>query len=372
MRSTVATVNLNALRWNLHQVQLRAGSAGVLGMVKANAYGHGIVTVAKTLAESGIDMLGVAFVDEAVQLRQAGISKPIIVLTPTEPHEADLVIEHRITTVACSLEQAQIISERAVVRGVEAETHLYVDTGMHRDGVYPKDAPHLAQAIGELPGIHLTGICTHFATSDEPNHPFITEQLGIFQSVLDACAAGGLTFAHIHAANTGAIWQTPRAVFTLVRPGLSLYGYASPADDAIRLQPVLSLSTRVIAVRRIRTGDSVSYGRRFISPKDTTIVTIPIGYGDGYSRSLSGKSFCLIRGKRYPIVGTICMDECMVDVGDDSVEVGDEVMMLGSQTNASGHVDSIDASDLAQWANTIPYEITTSISSRVPRSYTEV
>jgi alanine racemase len=201
--------------------------------------------------------------------------------------------------------------------------------------------------------------------------PFLAEQLQRFQRLLAQFQEHGRTFATIHAANTGAVWQAPQAVFTMVRPGLSLYGYAQPADAEVHLRPVMSITSRVLSVRRLWPGETVSYGRRYMTPVETSICTVPIGYGDGYLRSLTGKAHCLIGGNRHPVVGTVCMDELMVDVGNHDVRVGDEVVLLGMQPSTTGYLQSIDAAELASWAGTIAYEITTAISARVPRVFVD-
>lgn len=369
MRATVATIDLNALRWNLKLVKRKAPGSKILGMVKGNAYGHGLERISKVLQDEGVDMLGVAFADEGVLLRKIGITIPILILTPIEQVEAASVVEHTLTTVVCNIETAATLADVARKTNRMANVHLYIDTGMHRDGVMPEDALHILDALDTMKSLSVSGICTHFATSDELNNPFIAEQLTEFNRVLDLCEKRGRTFVHIHAANTGAIWQKRDAHFTIVRPGLSLYGYAAPSEEEVQLRPVMTLSTRVISRRRIRAGETVSYGRKFMAAADTTILTLPIGYGDGYLRSLTGKTKCLIRGREYPIVGVICMDECMVDIGDADISIGEEVVLLGKQSDEHGNIRSIDAEQMAMWAETIPYEITTGVSARVPRRY---
>ncbi|MBC8124564.1 MAG: alanine racemase [Candidatus Kapabacteria bacterium] len=370
MRSTIATIDLDALEWNLSVIRRQAPEKAILGMVKANAYGHGMIAIANALQHCGVDVLGTAFVDEALELKKAGISIPIMVLTPIEEHDCTAVVENDLVTVACDMSQVAFLSHAAVTAGKIAEVHLYIDTGMHREGFRPHDAVEAAKVVGAMPGIRLTGVCTHFATSDEPHSSFFREQLSTFNSVLSKCAAAGSTFASIHAANTAAMWQSDLAHFTMVRPGLSLYGYVLPGNEEMTLRPVMSITSRVLSVRRAWPGESVSYGRRYVVPEEQTIVTVPIGYGDGYLRSLTGAAFCLIGGRRYPIVGTICMDELMVNVGDADVKLGDEVVLMGQQTGRDGITSSIDANDIAQWASTIPYDVTTSVSARVPRCFT--
>lgn len=369
MRSTVARIDLDALAWNLSVIRHRVGDRRILAMVKANAYGHGMIDVSRALVRAGVSMLGVALVDEAVQLRDAGITTPIMVLTPVDAAEAPLVVRHDLLTVACDLGQIRALSAEAQRSGSIATVHVYVDTGMNREGIRSEHVLDAMREIDAMPGIRATGILTHFSTADDPHEPHMVEQRDAFQEVLRRLADHGRTFDDVHMANTAAIWNDPSTHGTLVRPGLSLYGYAAPGDDIMTLRPVMSVVTSVLSKRRIRAGETVSYGRRWMAAMDTTIVTIPIGYGDGYPRHLSGVSWCLIGGKRRPIVGTICMDECMVDVGDDHVEIGDEVVIMGTQPTFDGRLLSIDATDIATWGHTIPYEITTAISARVPRVY---
>lgn len=368
MRSTQAYIDTDALAWNVSLVRHRVGDRRLLGMVKANAYGHGMVEVARVLLASGVDVLGVAFVDEALVLRRNGIAAPIMVLTPTEFHEAATVVEHGLEVVICDIQQARRLSAVARSSG-RIDAHVYIDTGMHREGFLPHDAVDSILALKDLEGLHCKGICTHFATADDVNSGFVAEQVERFVEVLESCTAAGMTFSYVHAANTGGIWNTVDALFTMVRPGLSLYGYSVVPADELPLRPVMSLVSRVLSTRRIAAGESVSYGRRWYATEATTIATIPIGYGDGYGRELAGKAQCLINGRRYPIVGTICMDECMVNVGDDAVAVGDSVVLMGTANTNEGSPMHIDARVLAEWANTIPYEITTAVTARVPRRY---
>lgn len=368
MRSTIARIDLDALRWNLSTIRTKVGAGRVCAMVKANAYGHGMIECSKVLAEEGVDFLGVALVQEAIILRKAGIVVPILVLTPNEPAEAELVAEHQLTVVICSVKQAELLGKAAYGKGV-VDGHLYVDTGMHRDGFLAHEVVDALEEIDAIGGVEISGICTHLATSDVHCDSFISEQLTLLHTVLSRCERRGRTFANIHAANTGAICQSPEALFTLSRPGLSLYGYASPNVDNLPLRPVMSVQSSVLSLRTIGAGESVGYGRRFVASTTTTIATVPIGYGDGYMRALSGKAECLIGGQRCRVVGTVCMDEIMVDVSHINVAIGDKVVLLGMQAEQDGTTRCISALELAQWADTIAYEITTAVNARVPRVF---
>ncbi|MBU3699793.1 MAG: alanine racemase [Candidatus Kapabacteria bacterium] len=369
MRSTVAVIDLDALEWNVGRVRARAAGRAVLGMVKANAYGHGMIEIARVLDELGLEVLGTAFVDEAIALRRAGITRPILVLTPVEAHEIESVVELGLITVACDIDQVRALSAVAQQRGARASVHLYVDTGMLREGFRPHEALDASRILRQLPGISLDGLCTHFATADEPDSSFLREQLSTFEQTHRQLVDDGCSFVWVHAANTGAVWQSTDTHFTLVRPGISIYGYDHALGDEMTLRPVMSIRSRVVSLRRAWPGDTVSYGRRHMVSNETTIVTVPIGYGDGYLRGLSGRAECLIGGRRYPVVGSVCMDELMVDVADAPVAIGQEVVLLGRQAGQGDRFESIDAVELAGWAGTIPYEITTAVSQRVPRIY---
>ncbi len=348
-----------------------------MGMVKANAYGHGIVECSQTLVAEGVSMLGVAFADEAIPVRIDSTkdsplhTAPIFVTTPPFPHEADEYCRLNLAFSAASLETVRAFSAAAERHGITLSAHLYVDTGMRRDGIEPQEALAFMQSCEHLPNIRLDGICTHFATADESpssqKTSFAHQQLQRFHDTLHTLNNAGFTFAHVHAANSAALGNLPQARFTLVRAGFSLYGY-NPSNDLsepfANLHPVMTLRTSIVALRRVPAGTSVSYGRRYITSRETTIATLPIGYADGFPRGLTNKAFCLIRGRRFPIVGTICMDECMVDVSDESFSVGEDVILLGEQGNSR-----IFANELAAALGTIPYEVLAGISARVRREY---
>lgn len=369
MRSTQVHIDLDALEWNLSCIRAQAPSKKVLGLVKANAYGHGMVPVAHALEVLGIDMLGTALLDEAIELRRNGITTDVLILTPVETHEAVEAAEHQFHVVACSLPQVVAIANAARDRGVTVPLHLYIDTGMLREGFRPHDAVDAATKISALQGVSLIGVCTHFATADDPTSPFLRKQLATFEQSLDDLRGAGFTFKYVHAANSGALWMEQTAHYTMVRTGLALFGYALGAEPYAALRPVMSVRSKINSFRRAWPGESVSYGQRYIVPDECTIATVPIGYGDGYLRALSGKGHCIIGGRRYPIVGSICMDELMVNLGAGSCDLEQEVILLGGQTAPDGSFECIDAIELAERAMTIPYEIMTAFSARVPRVY---
>ncbi|MBI5326302.1 MAG: alanine racemase [Ignavibacteriae bacterium] len=367
MRSTVAVINISNLRHNLNRIRELAPNSKVMAIVKANAYGHGISEISKSLEKFGVDYLGVAFADEGITIREAGIKIPIVVLVPTFPDEAKKFVEYDLQASVSTYEFVSELSKESIKAGKTSKVHLCIGTGMNREGIQPGDAVVCMEKCKSISNIDFVGVCTHFATSST-DPVFVKRQLRLFNETLETLKQAGYSFPIIHTANSGAIANHPEAHFSIVRPGMSIYGY-SPIPELAKkfdVKPILELKTKVVMMRKIRSGESVGYDRLFISPKPTTIATIPIGYGDGYFKTLTNKSQCLINGKRYSLVGTVCMDECMVDVGDDEVNVGDEVVLLGKQGN-----EEITAFELASKIGTIQYEILTAISARVPRLYVE-
>jgi len=337
-------------------------------MVKANAYGHGMVGVSRVLEHVGVDVLGVAFVDEAITLRQHGIHMPIVVLTPFEEHEAPSAVAYNLEVVVADQPRVEALAAAAQRADKQVRCHVFVDTGMRRDGIDPEQAPAFAAAVAAKPGLILRGLCTHLASADAPFDEFNKEQLKRFDLVLEEILRMDVHVPDVHATNTGGIWNLPSSMYSMVRPGLSLYGYEPTSGRASELRPVMTLVSTVLSIRSVSKGETVSYGRRWKAASDTNIATVPIGYGDGYARSLSGVAEMLIQGQRVPVVGTVCMDECMLNIGGMKVSIGDEVVVMGYQ-NHGGMQGSIDAVELAAWLDTIPYEVTTAISARVPRVY---
>jgi alanine racemase len=324
-----------------------------MAMVKANAYGHGLIETSTILASLGIDCFGVAFSSEAVLLRQAGITLPIIMMTPPEDEDIYAIIKYSIETVICTEHHLRELSKQAKEKNALIKVHTYIDTGMHRDGFDPSHTLKFIELLHSFSNLQWAGICTHLATSDSSDTSFMDKQLSIFYQCIEQLKQEGYTIPRIHLSNSAG----------MVRLGLSLYGYNVIGDIEVpNVLPVMSIESRVLSLRRIKKGESVSYGRSFIADTDTTIATIPIGYGDGLFRHLSNKISFIINGKFYPVIGNICMDECMVNIGDDPCSVSDRVVIIGSQGECSQ-----DAKDIANIIHTIPYEITTAISNRVPR-----
>jgi|LJSS01.1.fsa_nt_gb alanine racemase len=365
MRATVAIVDGQRLRENFRLMRRQVEPAAVLAIVKANAYGHGLVEAAELFRQEGAAMLGVAYVQEGIQLRQAGNPLPIVVLTPPQADEAVLYCRFGLQPLACSLPVIEQIAAEARRLGVRVPVHVAVDTGMRREGVEPSAVLDFLRQLTAVEGIEVVGLCTHFATADEPDPSFFWEQWRQFREVVQQVEDAGYHIPYIHAANSAAAVRFPEARWTMVRLGISLYGYRPwHGGQELPLKPALQWKSRIVAIRRIRPGESVSYHRFYRAERETTIVTVPVGYADGYRYGFTGRAECLIRGKRFPVVGAICMDEIMVDVGDEPVDVGEEVVLLGEQGE-----EAIWADELACWLRTIPYEVLTGISPRVPRLY---
>ena len=367
--ATHARVHLDHIVANLRAVKARVGDRAVLLAIKANAYGHGAVPVAQAVEAAGAaDWLGVATVPEGIELRQAGITLPILKLSQVFETELEDAVRARL--VLTLVDEATVLAAEhvAAARGVTAEVHVKVDTGMRRIGVEPDRAAALARLTEDQPHLALTGIFTHLPASDEPaQDAFTAAQLVTFGRVVDeVTAAIGRVLPYVHAANSGGVLAHPDSWGTMVRPGVMAYGhYPDPATPrTVDLLPGLTLATRVSFVKRVRAGETVSYGRTWTAPKDTTIATVPIGYADGFSRLNSNAGHLLVRGRRYPVVGRVCMDQTMVDAGDDHVAVGDEVVAIGIQGS-----EQITATEVAQVMGTIPYEVTCLITPRVTRLY---
>lgn len=364
MRTTFARISIDNLYNNFKNIKKIVGNRKVIGVVKANAYGHGLIEISRYLQEFGVDYLAVAFVNEGIALRQAGITTPILVLVPENDASIEASVDYDLDYAIENFWVAKKISDYARMQGKKASIHFYIDTGMGRDGVLPEFAFELVKSCLNLPNLIPKGIMSHFACS-ESDLVYSLQQFRKFVQVIEQLNSSGFDFEIRHIANTGALFTLPDSFLDAVRPGLALYGYVPDGvSSEFAFKPVMEIISKVISLRRIRKGESVGYGRKFIANSNTTIVTVPIGYGDGLARICSDKMYCLIGGKRYKVVGGICMDEIMVDVGDDNIKLGDEVVILGTQGK-----EHISGKELAECSRTIVYEVITSISQRVPKIY---
>ena len=367
-RSTVCFIDLDALRWNLRQVRKTIGSrVKILSMVKANAYGHGAAAVARALEAEGSDAFGVATVEEAVELRHAGIRSPIMVVAGVFLEQLNDFFEYTLIPAVHDVETLRRLEEAIASRGRSLEFHLKIDTGMGRIGLLPAEIDAWLPELKKLKSLKIAGVFSHFSHAESVEGDYTRRQLQVFQSVVSRMRSENIAPPLVHLANSAATITLPAAYFDMVRPGLMLYGvYPSPImAQQITLKPVLSWKTRILQLKKVPPGSSISYGQTFITKRESLIATLPIGYADGYQRLLSNRGEALVRGKRAPVVGRVCMDLTMIDVTDiGQVKQGDEVVLLGGQ-----HGAEISADEMAAWSNTISYEILTSIGARVPRVY---
>ncbi len=365
-RPTRCFIDHAALRWNLSQIKKKIGrNVNILSMVKADAYGHGAVPVAQTLAAAGSDALGVATVEEGIELRQSHIKQPILVLAGAYVEQLDQFLKYKLTPVLHELETLKALDGKVQARRTTLGIQLEVDTGMGRIGFPSAESDAWLPALGKLKAVKLAGVFSHFADAETANENYTERQLKNFQQVLDRLRRAGIVHSSSHMSKSAALITVPAAHFAMVRPGLILYGmYPSPQiKKQISLKPVLSWRTRIIQLKRSPAGSSVGYGRTFVTKRNSLIATLPVGYADGYRRLLSNRAQVLVRGQRAPVVGRVSMDLTTVDVTDiRNVQQGDEVVLVGRQGNAE-----ITADEMAAWANTISYEIFTSIGARVPR-----
>ena len=365
-RPTVAIVDLAAVRHNASV--LRPESAELIAIVKADAYGHGAVPVARAATRAGAARLGVALVEEGVELRTAGVDVPILTLTEFPPGAEGEALRAGLTPTLYSSEALARLRAAAADIGRPVGAQVKVDTGMHRVGVpWERATEFVAQVLRA--GVALEGVWTHLANAEDPADPFTGVQLERFRGVLDDLRAKGIRPGLVHAANSAGRLARPDAWFDAVRVGVALYGVSPGAgvDDAARglgLRPALALRSSVSFVKRLAAGEAVSYGLTYRLDRDATVATVPVGYADGYPRALSNRGEALIGGRRRRVIGSVTMDQLLVDCGDDAAGVGDEVVLLGRQGG-----EEITAAELAERAGTIPYEIVCRIGVRVPREY---
>jgi len=364
-RPTWAEVNLENLVFNFNQIKRRVSpKTKILATVKADAYGHGLIPVSRSLEYCGADYFGVASVDEGIALREAGITAPILVLGLILKNDIEPFFTYRLTPTVCSIEMARAFNTIARSRKQPINVHIKVDTGMGRVGVLYDEALSCIRKIFRLEYVYIEGIFTHLACADI-NENFTGRQIDLLDKIIAQLDQEGLHILLVHVSNSLGVLNYKKGHFQMVRPGLVLYGIYPEVDLSIRLKPVLSLKTRVIYVKHVPRGSGISYGHTYVTAKRTVIATLPIGYGDGYPRNLSNIGPVLINGKLFRISGRICMDQIMVDVGNFPVKIGDEVVLIGSQGK-----QSITAEQLADLAGTIPYEIVCGLGSRIPRIYT--
>jgi alanine racemase len=366
LRPTHLEIDLDRLAANYRAIAAHVAPARVMPILKANAYGHGLSQVAHVLQRIGAPYLGVAYLEEGLRLRQQGVRMPVLVLGGIIGPQIPRFLEHNLTLTASSVDKLRAIEQAAEAADTVATVHLKIDTGMGRIGVQWYSAEPLLEESLRCRRVRVEGIFTHLANADGPDVAHARLQLERFAEVLRFYERHSLPTPWRHAASSGAILQLPESHLDLVRPGILFYG-ASPSVDLPVTVPVSQAArwiTRVVFFKVVKPGNPVSYGSDWVAAEPTRVVTLPVGYGDGYGRAMSGKAEVLLHGKRYPVVGRICMDQVMVAIGWDTAYNGDEAVLLGTQGEAAIRVE-----ELAGWAGTIPHEVLTTINTRVPRVY---
>lgn len=366
MRKTYAEINLDHLKENFINIRKKTGTK-VLAVVKADAYGHGMiecVRALKTLGDKAPEYYAVAIPDEAMEFRRQFPDEKILVFAPLCEDEIEEYTAGNIIATVSGYEHIEML--KSLPKDVCLKVHIKADTGMGRIGLSAEETAAFAAELQKLENVEIDGIYTHFATSDEYDKSYANHQFKRFLSLLEELKRNNINYGVAHAANSGAILDMPEAYLDMVRPGIILYGYypSHETSESLELKPVMSLWSVVTTVKTMKSGDSVSYGRRFTLERDSRIASVPIGYADGFLRGLTNKSKGIINGRMFNQVGQVCMDRIMFEIGDENVHEGDRIILIGED---SGNV--ITAWDWSDALNTIPYEITCGISKRVPRIY---
>jgi alanine racemase len=367
VRPTFAEIDLPAIRHNLQAIKQRVAPAKVMAVLKANAYGHGLKAVAETALESQVDYFGVALLEEGIKLREYKFSNPVLVFGGFFDHQVEDFLRFDLEFTLFDKGNARVLSKIAKEFGKPTRVHIKVDTGMGRVGVAWQEAVDFAQQVAELSHLEMVGIYTHLASSDERDKTYSTTQLQRFEHVLAELERKNIAIPIKHAANSAAVLDLPNSYLDMVRAGVSMYGYYPSKETSrnLALRPAMAIKSRVIYLKEVAKDAFISYNRTYQTSRKTIIATVPIGYGDGYNRRLSNRGEVLIRGRRFPVVGRVCMDQIMIDVGMDSgIQIGDEVVLLGRQGG-----EEITIYEMCEKLNTIPYEVTCWVSERVPRVY---
>lgn len=369
IRAVWAEIDLDCIKHNMIEIRKQVGEKIIIAIVKADAYGHGAIDVASVLLENGADKLGVAVITEALELRKSGIEAPILILGYTPLDFTKDLIDQNIEQTVYSLDYAIGLSEIALKEGKQIDIHIAIDTGMGRLGfLLNEESLGDIEKINNLKNINIKGIFTHFSSADETNKEYTMMQLNKFKQFNKSLEERGIEIKEKHLSNSAAILDIEEAYFDAVRPGIIIYGYY-PSNEVIKekinLKPALTLKSNIVHVKVLPKGEYISYGREFKTERESIIATLPIGYADGYTRALYKKGKVIINGKSAPIVGRICMDQCMIDITDvGPVKVGDEVILIGEDQGMKFNAD-----DIAKLLNTINYEVLCLIGKRIPRVY---
>lgn len=368
IRPTRVEVDLKVLKENFKRIKKQVGNVKVMPVLKANAYGHGLVRIAQFYSEMKADYLGVAVVEEGILLREKGIKLPILVLGGIWGNQIPLFLKYDLTITASSIDKLKQIDETANQMKIKAKVHLKIDTGMERLGVHYYNAEKFLNAAYKCKNLKVEGIFSHFANSESSDLTYSKMQLERFNEVLNYFEKHSIELPLRHISNSGGILQLSEASFDMVRPGIILFGVypSKEVNRTVEIKPALTWKSLVVYFKVIKSNHPVGYGSTWQTDHNVRAVTVPVGYGDGYLRSMFNKAEVIINGKRYPVIGTISMDQIIVNLEQGSAYNGDEVILLGSDGK-----NSITCEDMAEWAGTIPYEILTNINTRVPRVYKE-
>ena len=371
MRATRAEVKLNNIAFNIKQIRNRVGkTVRIMGVVKANAYGHGIIEVSKYISQTNqfVDYLGVAIIEEAILLRENNITCPILVFTSPFEYQAEEYVKYNIEPAVSNIKIAQFLENVAATNNIKIPIHVKVDTGMGRLGIDIKSAAAFVKELVKYEHLETKALFSHFASSDEKDKTFARIQLNKFKELkVFLTQVEEMKIPLFHFANSAAILDIEDSYFDMVRPGISMYGYypSHETTESLDLKPALSLKSKISFVKTVDANTSISYNRRYFTQSKTKIITVPIGYADGLYRQLTNKGYLLIKDNKFKISGTVCMDQIMIDIGTSlNVKEGDDVIIIGEDNNTK-----ITAWDIADIVETIPYEICCSISNRVPRVY---
>lgn len=366
LRPTKVTVDLDRITGNYRAIAAHVAPAAVMPILKANAYGHGLLPIADHLQAIGASQVGVAYLEEALLLRRHGIEMDLIVLGGLAGNQIPHFIEANVVITASSIDKLRQIDRVAGAMGRRARVHIKIDTGMGRIGTQYYSASHLFEVCTQVEYTDIEAVYSHFACADEEDLTSARRQIERFNEALEFFPNRGLPMPARHMSNSGAILNLPEANYETVRPGIMLYGvYPSEVvPHTVKVEPALQWTSQVVYFKVLKPGHAVSYGSTWTAPEETRIVTVPVGYGDGYFRLLSNRGEVSIHGRRYPIRGRVCMDQFMVDIGWDSAFNGNEVVLIGGEG-----AGAVTVEDVARWAETIPYEILTNINTRVPRVY---
>ncbi|MCD6574771.1 alanine racemase [Candidatus Aerophobetes bacterium] len=366
--ATRVEIDLGAIAHNIQQISQKVkDNARIMAVVKADGYGHGAVEVARVALKNGVDFLAVSSPEEGIKLREAKINAPILILSPSLPESAEVIVKYDLIQTVCTEDLAIALSTEAQKFSKVIKIHVKIDTGMGRIGVFPEDAGRFIKRISKLKGIKVEGIFTHFSEADKKDKTFTLSQINKFKKVVDSLEREGMFIPLKHMANSAAVLDLPSSYLNLVRPGIIIYGLypSGEVTKTVNLKPAMSFKTHVVYIKTFPAGTYIGYRRSFTTKRKSTIAVLPVGYTDGYSRALSNRGQVLIKGKRAPVVGKICMNITLIDVSHiPGVKVGDEVVLFGEQGN-----NAISVDEIASIVNTLNYEIICTVGNCAPRVY---